>query len=117
MKQSSDTKEGIQLNGSGGSGHIKGGLDCSSQQPSTSSDTNSKSSKRLWRQPKTIRQFASQASVVCTMLLNGKLDLETAKAYSAIARTVAQSATAEVTRARFLEQAPELSFETDVFDD
>ena len=45
------------------------------------------------------------------MVLNGEIELETARLYSSIARTVAQAASLEVSRARFLATVPDLSFE------
>lgn len=51
-----------------------------------------------------------QANLIATAVLNGKIDLETARTYSSIARTVAQAITAETTRARFLKAAPDLTF-------
>ncbi len=70
---------------------------------------------RKWRQPKNVKDLASQANAVATMLLNGSIDLETARAYSAIARTIAQSVTAEMNKARFLKSQPDLEFQEDVY--
>lgn len=47
------------------------------------------------------------------MVLNGDLDLERARLYSSVARTVAQALSTEVSRARFLAQAPDLTLEDD----
>lgn len=68
-------------------------------------------SKKLWRTPLNVREFASQANQVATMVLNGDLDINTARIYSGIARTVAQAMSTEVSRARFLSELPNLSFE------
>jgi hypothetical protein len=54
---------------------------------------------------------------VATMLLNGEIDLDTARSYSGIARTVAQAAAQETMRARMLQGEPDLSFGDDVYDD
>lgn len=70
-------------------------------------------SKKLWRTPRTVREFASQANQVATMVLNGDLDINTARIYSGIARTVAQAMSTEVSRARFLSELPNLSFIND----
>lgn len=86
-----------------------------SHQNSTSSGQPLSGSKRLWRQPKSVRDFANQASVVCTMLLNGKLDLEVARAYSGIARVVAQAISSEVSKSRFLGQKLDTALSGDVF--
>lgn len=63
-----------------------------------------------YRLPKTVREFAALANVVATGVLNGQVDLEVARTYSSIARTVAQAITAETTRARFLKTEPDLTF-------
>lgn len=47
------------------------------------------------------------------MVLNGEVDLDTARVYSGVARTMAQVLTAEVYRARFLGREPNLSLEDD----
>jgi hypothetical protein len=57
--------------------------------------------------------FAAQANKVATMILNGEIDLETAAAYSRVARTVAQAMSTEVSRARFLQRAPMLLLNDD----
>lgn len=57
-----------------------------------------------------MREFASQANEVANRILNGEIDLDTARAYSAVARTVAQAVTSEVVRARFLKAMPDLDF-------
>ena len=43
------------------------------------------------------------------MILNGELDMDTARAYASIARVVSQTISVEVTRARFLQTVPDLS--------
>lgn len=45
------------------------------------------------------------------MVLNGDIPEDTARAYSAIGRTAAQMLTAEVQRARFLGEAPNLDLD------
>ena len=47
------------------------------------------------------------------MILNGEIDLDVARTYSGVARTMAQVLSAEVYRARFLQQEPNLSLEPD----
>jgi hypothetical protein len=88
-----------------------------SRRTSTGSGGSASGSKLRWKQPRTVKQFASQAAAVGTLLLNGKLDIEVAKSYSAIARTVAQAVTADVNRARFVRAAPDLTFDQDVFEE
>lgn len=87
-------------------------------EPTSTSPTNSKNSaeplsdsNESWRTPNSVRDFAAQANRVATMVLNGQIDKETARTYSTLARVVAQAASIEVTRARFLKEAPDLSLE------
>lgn len=79
----------------------------------TSQNSGGRSSESIgrWREPKNVREFASQANRVATMLLNGEISIDTARAYSAVARTAAQAVTAETARARFMGTAPDLTFE------
>ena len=65
---------------------------------------------RRYRKPSNVREFAALANEVATAVLNGEIDLDTARAYSAVARTVAQAMTAETVRARFLRTAPDFEF-------
>lgn len=51
------------------------------------------------------------------MLLNGEIDLDTARSYSGIARTVAQAAAQETMRARLLQTEPDLGFGDDAYED
>ena len=85
----------------------------SSPKTSSTSDGRSRPSTRHWRQPTSVRAFAAQANAVATMVLNGEMDLESARVYSAVARTVAQSMSTEVTRSRFLQTEPDLDIPTD----
>jgi hypothetical protein len=43
-------------------------------------------------------EFAAQANAVATLLLNGEIDVDTARTYSSVARTVAQAMSTEVSR-------------------
>lgn len=70
----------------------------------------SKPSTPRFNQPKNVREFAAQANRVATAILNNEIDLDTARAYSAVARTVAQAVTAQTVHARFLKTAPDLDF-------
>ena len=72
---------------------------------------------RRWRQPRNVREFAAQANAVATMVLNGTMDLESARAYSSVARTVAQAMSTEVSRSRFLQSEPSLDLPEDVFEE
>lgn len=82
-----------------------------STSPSNSSSfaEQSKSSTKRWRVPKNVRELAAQANEVATMFLNGDLEIDTARTYSTIARVVAQAASTEVARSRFLKERPDLS--------
>jgi hypothetical protein len=82
-----------------------------SQRSSTRSATRPKNSKEHWKQPKTIMQFAQQVNAVCSRVLNGEIDMEVAKTYSAMARVVTQAANIEVARARLSKDLPELGLE------
>lgn len=78
--------------------------------PSGTSDPPSRPSKRRWPIPKNAMEFASQARTVMTMYLNGEMGREEVQTYSAVARTVAQALSTEVTRARAERGIPELTF-------
>jgi hypothetical protein len=77
-------------------------------QTSSPSVTPSSDSKPHWRQPTTIMEFASQVNAVCNRVLNGTIDLEKAKLYSAMARVVTQAANIEVARGRMGKYTPDL---------
>jgi hypothetical protein len=47
------------------------------------------------------------------MVLRGEIAIEQARVYASLARTVAQAVSTEVTRSRFLAEAPDLTFEPD----
>ena len=82
-----------------------------STQTSSTCEMPSSDSKEPWRKPRTVREFAAQANEVATKILNGEIDMEVARSYASLARVVAQSASVEVTRARFLKREPDLSLE------
>lgn len=71
-------------------------------------------SNKQWRTPTTVRGLATQANKIATGLLNEEVDLEKAKAYSALVRSVAQMMSIEVARARFLRSEPVLDFEDEI---
>lgn len=58
-----------------------------------------------------MREFAGQVNRVASMLLNGRIETDVARTYAALARTVAQTVSVEVTRSRFLKREPMLEFE------
>ena len=99
------------------------GDDAGSSEPASGSPTSkpsgvpSSASTRRWRQPKNVRDFAGQVNAVATMVLNGTMNVDTARTYSSVARTVAQAMSIEVTKARFLKAEPDLAFPDDVFED
>lgn len=78
---------------------------------SSTSDAPSTSSTRHWPTPVNVRQFAAQARLVATLILRDEIDLDKARAYSGVARTVAQAMTTETARARFLRSEPDLMFD------
>lgn len=63
-----------------------------------------------------MKDFAAQANAVATRLLNGEIDVEIARAYSGIARTVAAAISNETSRARFARLAPDLALTDDVYE-
>lgn len=63
-----------------------------------------------WRQPTNVKEFAAQANRVATMILEGTIDLDIARVYSSVARTVSQSMSIEVQRARASKERPDLDF-------
>lgn len=67
-------------------------------------------SKKQYSRPANVRELAWQASDVATRLLNGTIDLETARAYGSIVRTVAQAMSAQVQQSRIMRQEPDLTF-------
>ena len=89
----------------------------SGSQTSKTSDAPSSGSTRRWRQPRNVREFAAQANAVATMVLNGTMDLDAARTYSSVARTVAQAMSTEVSRSRFLQSEPSLDIPEDVFEE
>jgi hypothetical protein len=98
-------------------------LEPSTEPPTSTSTTTSSSSgertansKRHWRKPTDARRFASQMRAVATMVLNGEIDIETAKTYGALARAAVQAMSVQVTQARFARAVPDLTFDDDLFD-
>ena len=71
----------------------------------------SSDSTQPWPLPSTVREFASQVNWVATSVLNGEIERERARLYASLARVISQTVSAEVTRARFLKQEPDLTFE------
>lgn len=80
---------------------------------SESSEKPSNDSSKLWKAPKNIKEFAAQANLVATQVLNGEIDIDTARTYSAIARTVAQAVNTELGKARITQQEPDTDFDGD----
>jgi hypothetical protein len=96
----------------------------STEPPTSTSTTTSRpstpptgSSKRHWRRPQDAKRFASQMRAVATMLLNGEIDIDTARAYGALARAVVQALSVSVTQSRFSRVVPDLNFDDDLFDE
>ena len=94
-------------NGDAGSERGKSESGYSSPTSGTSGSPSS-ASKERWRKPRTVKQFAGQINDVATRVLNGEIDMEQARVYSGLVRTVAQSISLEVSKARFLQEAPDL---------
>jgi len=62
-----------------------------------------------WVVPVDPMTFAYQANKVATAILNGEIDLDVARTYASVARTVAQAMNTEVNRARLEQSLPDLS--------
>lgn len=75
------------------------------------SDKPSAGSKTRWRKPRNIREFAAQTNDIATQVLNGEIDMETARLFASLGRVVAQAASLEIARGRFLKSEPDLSLE------
>lgn len=50
------------------------------------------------------------------MVLNDEIEVETARVYASHVRVVAQALSSEVTRSRFLKEAPDMSLDDEVFE-
>lgn len=85
--------------------------DTTSRSNSSTSTSPSSVSTPRWKQPRTVREFASQVNAVASRVLNGEIDLDVARTFSGLARVVAQSVSSEVTRSRFAKQTPDMSFD------
>lgn len=73
-------------------------------------DEQSRPSTLRLRTPRNVQEFASQANQVAAAVLRGDIDLDTARVYSAVARTAAQAMTTEVVKARLTRTTPDLEF-------
>lgn len=113
MNELNNTNETTTSSISSGKTLTENEQDISTLPNSRRSETPVSASKKRWRSPESVKDFTAQAAKVATMLLNGDLDLDTVRAYSTIARTVAQSISAEVQRARFIKQCADLGIDTD----
>lgn len=76
---------------------------------SKTSDAPQSDSNGHWHQPTNVKELTQQTNAVATAILNGQIDLETGRVYSAMVRSTAQMIGAEVARARFRRQEPDLS--------
>lgn len=112
---SSDTTHGTRTStGSGREGGASEPADRSRN--SNGSGSHLPTSKRRWRQPKDAGDLATQASHVATMVLNGDIDPDVARLYTASARVAAQAMSTKVSKARFLGSTPDLSLDDDPFE-
>lgn len=96
----------------GGTRRTKGGgasAPTSTSTPtSTSCEPPSVDSKRHWEKPNNVREFAAQVNQVATLVLNGQIDLDQARTFSALARVVTQAMSLQITKSRFLKVEPDL---------
>lgn len=109
--QTKPTSKGTRKRGSSTSSATGRDAGTTSQPNSSRSKTPSNDSKPHWRQPATVMEFASQVNAVCNRVLNGAIDLDKAKLYSAMARVVTQAANIEVARARMGKYTPDLDLD------
>ena len=109
------TRVSIQSSDASGSTEVSN-VGAFESQPSKPSDEPSAPSTRHWGTPRTAMEFAGQANRVATMILNGEIDVDTGRLYSSVARTVAQALSTEVSRARYLQNEPNLTFPEEVPD-
>lgn len=98
----------------------EGGLENGeSKQPETSIPTSSpseepiRSSKKRYRKPGDAKQLAAQASYIATQVLNGEIDLDTARIYATLARTAAQGLSIEMQLGRLNHKKPDLDLAQD----
>ncbi len=75
-------------------------LEQDSQESLLNSEEQLKDSKTPWRTPISARELANQANEIATMLLNNKIDAQTAQRYSALIRGISQLLSLEVSKAR-----------------
>lgn len=101
-------QENFQRSVKSGSGAIGIGAGSSSRPLSGSLEQPSNTLSGQWQRPQTVRELSSQITSVATLLLNGNIDLDTARVYSALARGVAQLVGAELMRARAGKEQPNL---------
>ncbi len=92
------------------------GISSSSRQHSGNSDEHSSNSNLRFRRPTNVKEFASQASAVATMILNDEISVEKGQSYASLARVVAQTVSSEVTRSRFLKEEPDLGLDDEIME-
>ena len=114
--RSSNRKPRGKPSAASGSGGGKATLDNSFLLPSMSSGGSPSDWRGFWKQPKTVKDLASQAAAVCTKLLNGQLDLIQAQMYSSVLRSVAALVHASVMKAKMDEKPPDLGLEGDLYE-
>jgi hypothetical protein len=93
----------------GGLSRPRRGAAATSPPGSTPSASRSRTSNTRYLPPRTVEEFAAQASDVCTRLLNGQIDPKLAQTYGTVARVVSQTFSAQVTKGRFLKEMPDLT--------
>lgn len=108
MMQSNATRAGTRKRSGNGKQDIKFVPPSSLLPPSTSFVPPLSSSNRPWLRPTSVRELSAQVTDVATLLLNGKIDLEQARVYSALIRGIAQMVSIEVAKARLSKTLPDL---------
>lgn len=111
VKPSNTLRKTIRTVGRAGSERIARGSGTTARQNSTNSAPRTKLSKEVFLSPNTVAEMASQVRTIATMVLNKTIDPETARTYSALARSVAQLVSVETQRARADKRPADLTFD------
>lgn len=117
MKKSESTSAETPKSGELGSEPTNSAPESESRPKSMRSAKQSSGSKRRYRTPRNVAEFAAVANEVAIKVLNEEIDLETARNFASVARVVSQLTSARVAHARFNKTAPDLSLEAETMED
>ena len=82
--------------------------DYAHQENSKNSKKPTSSLKKQWHTPEELKELAKQAVEVGTMILNDDIEIEKARAYSAVVKVTTQAITAEINKARLAGYVPDI---------